>query len=76
VHASWPNQIEIYFSILQRKALTPRRFASLSELENRIMSFQADWQRDATPIDWRYTRRDLNRLLERINHHDQLPNAA
>jgi hypothetical protein len=40
------------------------------------MGFQADWRRDATPIDWRYTRRDLNRLLERINHHDQLPNAA
>ena len=76
VHASWLNQIEIYFSILQRKALTPRHFASLVELENRIMSFQADWQRDATPIDWRYTRRDLNRLLERINHHDRLPNAA
>jgi hypothetical protein len=76
VHASWLNQIEIYFSILQRKALTPRHFASLIELENRIMSFQADWQRDATPIDWRYTRRDLNRLLERINHHDQLPDAA
>jgi hypothetical protein len=76
VHASWLNQIEIYFSILQRKALTPRQFASLAELENRITSFQADWQRDATPIDWRYTRRDLNRLLDRINHHDQLPNAA
>ena len=76
VHASWLNQIEIYFSILQRKALTPRHFASLVELENRIMSFQADWQRDATPIDWRYTRRDLNRHLERINHHDQLPDAA
>ena len=76
VHASWLNQIEIYFSILQRKALTPRHFASLTELENRITSFQADWQRDATPIDWRYTRRDLNRLLERINHHDQVPNAA
>jgi hypothetical protein len=76
VHASWLNQIEIYFSILQRKALTPRHFASLAELENRIMSFQADWRRDATPIDWRYTCRDLNRLLERINHHDQLPNAA
>jgi hypothetical protein len=75
-HASWLNQIEIYFSILQRKALTPRHFASLAELETRIMSFQTDWQRDATPIDWRYTRRDLNRLLERIHHHDQLPAAA
>jgi hypothetical protein len=53
VHASWLNQIEIYFSILQRKALTPRHFVSLADLEHRIMSFQTDWQRDATPIDWR-----------------------
>jgi hypothetical protein len=70
VHASWLNQIEINFSILQRKVLTARHFASLAELENRIISFQVEWQRDATPIDWRYTRRDLNRRLERINHHD------
>jgi hypothetical protein len=76
VHASWLNQIEIYFSILQRKALTPRHFASLAELEQRIMGFQHDWQQHATPIDWRYTRRDLQKLLDRINHHDQLPNAA
>jgi hypothetical protein len=76
VHASWLNQIEIYFSILQRKALTPRHFASLAELDQRIISFQHDWQQHATPIDWRYTRRDLQKLLDRINHHDQLPNAA
>jgi hypothetical protein len=76
VHASWLNQIEIYFSILQRKALTPRHFASLADLAQRIISFQADWRRDATPIDWRYTRRDLQKLLDRINHRDQLPRAA
>jgi len=51
VHASWLNQIEIYFSILQRKALTPRHFASLAELDERIMTFQHDWQQHATPID-------------------------
>lgn len=56
------NQIEIYFSILQRKALTPRHFASLTSLEDRIMNLQADWQKVAKPIDWRYTRRDRNDL--------------
>src|SRR5579863_7232303 len=76
VHASWLNQIEIYFSILQRKALNPRHFASLTELDQRIINFQRDWQQHATPIDWRYTRRDLNRLLDRINHPNQLPRAA
>ena len=76
VHASWLNQIEIYFSILQRKALTPRHFASLTELDARIMGFQADWQQVAKPIDWRYTRRDLNDLLQRLEQRDHLAQAA
>jgi hypothetical protein len=76
VHASWLNQIEIYFSILQRKALTPRHFASLQELDERIMGFQADWQEVAKPIDWRYTRRDLNDLLQRLKQRDQPALAA
>jgi hypothetical protein len=76
VHASWLNQIEIYFSILQRKALTPRYFHSLRELDQRITAFQAEWQTAAKPIDWRYTRRDLNDLLNRLNHRDQLTRAA
>ncbi len=76
VHASWLNQIEIYFSILQRKALTTRHFHDLQELADRITAFQADWQQTATPIDWRYTRRDLNDLLDRLNQRDQLPRAA
>jgi hypothetical protein len=76
VHASWLNQIEIYFSILQRKALTPRHFHDLDELAARIIAFQADWQQLAKPIDWRYTRRDLNDLLARLNHHRPLLRAA
>jgi hypothetical protein len=40
VHASWLNQIEIYFSIVQRKVLTPNDFKSLSELEQRWFSNQ------------------------------------
>jgi hypothetical protein len=70
------HQIEIYFSILQRKALTPRHFHSLRELDQRIMAFQADWQAAAKPIDWRYTRRDLNELLDRLSQRDQLTCAA
>ena len=76
VHASWLNQIEIYFSILQRKALTPRHFQSLRDLDERIMGFQAEWQAAAKPIDWRYTRRDLNDLLDRLSQRDQLARAA
>jgi hypothetical protein len=76
VHASWLNQIEIYFSILQRKALTPRHFHNLDELAARITAFQAAWQQRARPIDWRYTRRDLNDLLDRLNERHHLPAAA
>ncbi len=40
VHASWLNQIEIYFSIVQRKVLTPNDFESLAEVEDRLLAFQ------------------------------------
>ena len=40
VHASWLNQVEIYFSILQRKALTPAAFSSQSVVAERILGFQ------------------------------------
>ena len=40
IHASWLNQIEIYFSILQRKAITPGDFADLDALAKRILAFQ------------------------------------
>ena len=41
VHASWLNQVEIYFSIVQRKVLTPNDFSSLPELEERLLAFQS-----------------------------------
>ena len=34
VHASWLNQVEIYFSVIQRKVLTPNDFADLAEVES------------------------------------------
>ena len=65
VHASWLNQIEIYFSILQRKALTPDDFASLEEITARILGFQEHYQVVAEPFEWKFTRADLDRLLSR-----------
>ncbi len=67
VHASWLNQIEIYFSILQRKALTPNDFPSLLALENRLISFERYFEKIATPFEWKFTRRDLGKLLKKIN---------
>jgi hypothetical protein len=63
VHASWLNQIEIYFSVLARKALQPNDFASLSELKTRILDFQRHYQEIAKPFKWKFTRRDLQQLL-------------
>lgn len=69
-HASWLNQIEIYFSILARKALTPNDFPSLAKLEARIMRFQEHWQAVAEPFEWNFTRRDLAALLARLSEHE------
>jgi hypothetical protein len=63
VHASWLNQVEIYFSILQRKALAPDDFDSRAAIAKRILDFQAYYQNIAKPFEWRFTRRDLDRLF-------------
>lgn len=66
VHASWLNQIEIYFSILQRKVLTPNDFSSLDALEERIMEFQKYYESIAKPFRWKFTKRDLDNLLNKL----------
>lgn len=66
VHASWLNQIEIYFSILQRKALTPNDLGDLRSLERRILGFQEHWQEIAEPFEWNFTRRDLAALMAKL----------
>jgi len=66
VHASWLNQIEIYFSILQRKLLTPNDFPSLASLAQTILEFQEHYQRTAMPFDWKFTRNDLSKLMKKL----------
>lgn len=63
VHASWLNQIEIYFSIVQRKVLTPNDFASLTDVEGRLLAFQHHYESLARPFEWTFTRHDLATLL-------------
>jgi hypothetical protein len=76
IHSSWLNQIEIYFSIIQRKVLTPNDFADLGEVENRLLAFQHRYQQTAQPFEWKFTRTDLAALLNRLAQHDALPHAA
>ena len=66
VHASWINQIEIYFSILERKVLTPNDFSSLSHLQQCLTDFQTHYQRTASPFQWTFTRKDLYVLLDKL----------
>jgi hypothetical protein len=66
IHASWLNQVEIYFSVIQRKVLTPNDFNSLTALEDRLLNFQAHYQSAARPFQWRFTRRDLDSLLDKL----------
>jgi hypothetical protein len=65
-HASWLNQVEIYFSIVQRKVLTPNDFTSLGELEDRLLRFQDRYQQIATPFQWMFKRTDLEALMEKL----------
>jgi len=69
IHASWLNQIELYFSIVQRKALTPNDFDSLEALTERLLRFGEHYRQIAKPFQWTFTRSDLDRLLARIESH-------
>jgi hypothetical protein len=68
VHASWLNQIEIYFSVVQRKVLTPCDFKSLYALEDRLLGFQEHYQATASPFEWKFTKTDLVKMLNKINY--------
>jgi hypothetical protein len=76
VHASWLDQIEIFFSILQRKVLTPNDLTDPDALAARVLAFQDRYNATATPFDWKFTRTDLDRLLERIAAHESAPAPA
>jgi hypothetical protein len=67
IHASWLNQIEIYFSVLERKALRPNDFPSLAALAQRILGFQRRYQTIARPFEWRFTRQDLRAMLRKLD---------
>jgi hypothetical protein len=66
IHASWLNQIEIYFSIVQRKVLKPNDFTSLTDLSERLLAFERHYQTIAQPFEWRFTRNDLAALLRKL----------
>jgi hypothetical protein len=67
VHASWLNQAEIYFSIVQRKVLTPNDFPDLNALEQQLLALGRRYEQIAAPFQWKFTRADLDRLAQRLD---------
>jgi len=82
VHASWLNQVEIFFSVVQRKVVSPNDFTDLAVVEQRLGDFEERYNTTARPFRWKFTRDDLRDLLLRIAQHEQqkadieLPSAA
>jgi hypothetical protein len=71
IHASWLNQVEIFFSIVQRKVVTPNDFTNLDQVQDRLAAFEQRYSATARPFTWKFTPADLEDLLARIERHDQ-----
>lgn len=77
VHASWLNQLEIYFSIVQRKVLEPNDFEDVPAVARTLNEFERHWNEIAEPFEWNFTHDDLAALMERLSAHEtQLRLAA
>jgi transposase len=82
VHASWVNQAEIYFSVVQRKVVSPNDFTRLDQVRQRLADFELRYNATARPFQWKFTPADLDDLLARIDRHQQqtvppaIPQAA
>jgi len=76
VHASWLNQVEVVFSVVQRKVVSPNDFHDLAQIEARLSAFETRFSASASPFDWKFTDDDLNDLLARLDAHEQSATAS
>lgn len=70
VHASWLDQAEIYFSIVQRKVVNPNDFSDTDQVAARLADFEDRYNAVAEPFKWTFGRDDLAKLLVRIATHE------
>jgi len=70
VHASWLTQVEISFSLIPRKVLTPNDFASLEDVAQRLRLYEALANRQPRPFEWKLTRAKLTEFLKRLETHE------
>ncbi len=73
VHASWLNQVEIVFSIVQKKVISPNDFTSTAQLAATLLAFIDRYNQTARPFRWKFTAADLAKLLDRISAHQEPP---
>jgi hypothetical protein len=71
VHASWLNQVEIFFSIIQKKVVSPNDFVGLDNLSATLLAFIDRYNKTAKPFNWKFTASDLTDLLARISARQQ-----
>jgi hypothetical protein len=76
VHASWLNQAEIFFSIIQKKVISPNDFASTTHLAATLLAFTDRYNQTARPFDWKFTAADLATLLSQITAHREPPSPS
>ena len=76
IHATWLNQVEIYFSILQRKVLAPNDFPNLEAVRLRLALYEELSSRRPKPFAWKFTRQDLTNWLKRAAPHFRVAQAA
>ncbi|MDX3233163.1 IS630 family transposase [Streptomyces sp. ME19-01-6] len=69
VHASWLNQVEIFFSVVQRKVVSPNDHTDLAQVADRLRAFEDRYNATAQLFQWKFTTSDLDDLLAGLDRH-------
>lgn len=70
VHSSWLNQVELFFSIVHRKVLTPANCSSLAELKQRLHWFEWLYNKTAAPFNWKFDRAKLKEFMKKLGKYE------
>lgn len=61
--------MEIYFSVVQRKVVTPNDFTDLAQVRDQLRDFENHYNATAQPFQWKFTTTNLDDLLARLDRH-------
>lgn len=70
VHASWLNQVEIFFSVVQRKVFSPNDFTDTDHVAARLAAFETSYTHAAEPFKWKFATTHLADLPAELNRHE------